>query len=565
MITERLLAVRQLMAEEQLDLLLVRSTDRYLNEYVPTAQSTRVWLSGFTGSMGEVVLTKERALLFVDGRYWLQAEAQTEGGPFEVVRVPHKQTLEAAVIEALFELSAGSAQRIGFEPDRLCPTELDRLKAAHEGLDFVPTQPSLVERAWGQARPAEPTGALRAVPLGQSGASVKDKLTQLAEALSAAQLDALYVQRLDEIAWLSNLRGEEIPYQSTFRAQALVTPRELLLALPEGAATPAVEPGVRLVSEAALGAAISGRVGFDPNENTEAGRLQIEGCGARAVRMNSPIGPLKAEKNAAELETMKAAFLKADRVIEAQLAWACAAVMAGEPVSERRFSDALEARFREAGAVGLSFSTIAAAGENGAIIHYSEASEARMLQPGELMLLDCGAYFSDGYATDLTRTFLVGGPQDRGSEEQRRIYTLVLKAAIAGLSAVFPEGTRGSQLDAIVRAPLWAAGMDFAHGTGHGVGINVHEFPPRVAPTSETPLKPGQVFSIEPGLYLPGFGGVRIENLVTVAPVEDKPGFLKIVPLTFSKLDPRLFEPSLLSEAETAWLSAYAQTRAALG
>lgn len=561
MITERLNAVRELMSAEGIDLLLVRSTDAYLNEYVPTEQSTRVWISGFTGSMGEVILSGQRALLLVDGRYWLQADQQTEGGPFEVVRVPHGKSLNQAVIEALQELSAEGCT-VGFEPDRISPAELGGLRRPlGDGVQWKPTAPSLIERVWTD-RPLPAPGALRAVPLAQAGASVEDKLRQLSGRLSEEGLDALYVQRLDEIAWLSNLRGQELAYQSTFFAQALVTPEALLLALPEGAPEPPAAPGLVRVSEAALAAALKGRVGFDPEGNTEQGRLRIVAAGAEAVELDSPIAALKAQKNPAELETMERAFQTADRVIEGVLAWTCDQVMAGAPVSERGVADKLEASFLEAGAVGLSFSTIAAAGENGAVIHYSAADPERKLQRGELFLLDCGAYFPDGYATDLTRTFLVGGPEDRGDDAQRRIYTLVLKAAIAGLSAVFPEGTKGSQLDAIVRAPLWAAGLDFAHGTGHGVGINVHESPPRVAPGAAWALKPGQVFSIEPGLYLPGFGGVRIENLATVAPAEGKPGFLQVKPLTFSKLDPRLIDPARLNPDEQRWLDAYTQTRA---
>ena len=173
------------------------------------------------------------------------------------------------------------------------------------------------------------------------------------------------------------------------------------------------------------------------------------------------------------------------------------------------------------------------------------------------MLVDTGAYFEEGYATDLTRTFLIGGTKDRGTDEQRRIYTLVLKAAIAGMSAVIPERATGEQLDAIIRAPLWAEGLDYNHGTGHGVGINVHEFPPRVSPGARSRLEPGHVFSIEPGLYMPKFGGVRIENLCTVEPVAKRPGFLAVKPLTFSPLDRRLIETKMLTPSDRSWLADY--------
>ncbi|MCW8142016.1 MAG: M24 family metallopeptidase, partial [Planctomycetota bacterium] len=207
-----------------------------------------------------------------------------------------------------------------------------------------------------------------------------------------------------------------------------------------------------------------------------------------------------------------------------------------------------------------SFKVIAAAGKNGAVIHYGTPDPERVIRAGELVLLDTGAYYAEGYATDLTRTFLAGSRAE-ATAEQRRYFTLVLKAAVAGMSARLPVGARGDQLDAITRAPLWAAGLDFNHGTGHGVGINVHESPPRVSPNGAVKLEEGHVFSIEPGVYLPDFGGVRIENLVTLAAALDAPGFLDVVPLTTSRLDERLFDQALLTEAERAWLARYAAAR----
>jgi Xaa-Pro aminopeptidase len=182
-----------------------------------------------------------------------------------------------------------------------------------------------------------------------------------------------------------------------------------------------------------------------------------------------------------------------------------------------------------------------------------------VLKRGELMLLDTGAYFAEGYATDLTRTFLLDDGRAKGNAEQRRLYTLVLKAAVAGMRAAFPRGTTGAALDAIVRAPLWAAGLNYNHGTGHGVGINVHEFPPRVAPGANASLEEGHVFSIEPGVYLPKFGGIRIENLCTVEAAPKMDGFLRVKPLTFSPLDKRLIDTRLLVPDEKAWLAEYAR------
>jgi Xaa-Pro aminopeptidase len=238
--------------------------------------------------------------------------------------------------------------------------------------------------------------------------------------------------------------------------------------------------------------------------------------------------------------------------------WLCEQVAGKKKkVTEYDFAQKVSELFTEAGATGLSFKVISAAGKNGAIIHYGDPSQSRTIKKGELMLLDTGAYFYEGYATDLTRTFLVDGPAGKADAKTKYYYTLVLKAAIAGMRAVLPEGANGAALDAIVRAPLWAEGLNYNHGTGHGVGINVHEFPPRISPMGASQLEEGYVFSIEPGIYLPQFGGVRIENLCTVEKAPKMPGFIRIRPLTFAPLDKRLIEAKMLSADEKAWLTEY--------
>src|SRR5262249_47304663 len=264
-------------------------------------------------------------------------------------------------------------------------------------------------------------------------------------------------------------------------------------------------------------------------------------------------------KNSAELAAMIAAFARADAVVDKAARWLCKEVVANKRVTEADFAEMVNALFDASGATGLSFRIISAAGKNGAIIHYSDPSDRRVVKKGELMLLDTGAYYDEGYATDLTRTFLVDGPGARAEATQRYYYTVVLKSAIAGMTAILPEGSRGAQLDAITRAPLWSEGLNYNHGTGHGVGINVHEFPPRIAPNAQAVLEEGFVFSIEPGVYLPSFGGVRIENLCTLEKAPKKPGFLAVKPLTYSPLDKRLIEPKMLTPAERAWLGAYAK------
>lgn len=558
----RLADVRRFMREAGVDALLVRSADRHLNEYVPPEDSVRMWVSGFTGSMGEVIVTHDVAYLAVDGRYWIQAEQESPPELYEVLKVPSATAIDTTVIAKLKELVAargGAPFRVGFDPARLSIAERERFERdVPAPAIFVPLSPSPEARAKGELAAARPP-VFRAPDEARLGITQEEKHETLRSYLEAERLDALLVQRLDEIAYLTNLRALELPFQATFRAVALVSPVAVHVGLdPETVpeSIQAARPELDFGTEAELLGSIQPgqRIGLAKDHNTEAMRLAVLARGAEPVLVDSPIGTWKAVKADEELRSMRQAFRRADQVIAKAQRWLIEKVLGGKKVSELDFAEKVEALFFDAGASGLSFRVISAFGKNGAIIHYSHPSRKRFAKRGELVLLDTGAYFEEGYATDLTRTFLVDGPKGRGSKKQRELYTLVLKGAIAGLSAVLPRGARGVQLDALVRAPIWAGGYDYAHGTGHGVGINVHEFPPRIGPTSEAVLLPGHVFSIEPGIYLPGWGGIRIENLATVRPRKKHPDQLEVVPLTFSPLDPKLIEPSMLGPDEKRWL-----------
>ena len=554
------------MLEMGVDAVLVRSSDRFLNEYVPVQESARVWLTGYTGSMGEVLVAPDRAFLAVDARYWLQAERELDLENWQLIKVRLGAQLDGALSEQLVTLARAHQEkrfRVGFEPDRMTPDTLETFKSALSevsGVTWKPLFPSPVEAARGSERPPPQLPEIRAVDEGRLGKTVETKLSEVGLMLEAADADALLLQRLDEIMWLANLRGSELPFQATFKCIALATAERLFVGVDpskvSGPVRRAREP-VLFVPEAELWSLVGRkakrkRVAFDPANNTLQARMQLEKVGAQVVELKAPLQRVRARKNDEEIATMQDAFRKADRVVEQSIAWACRSVVDGASISEADLAEEVTRRFLEAGATGLSFKVISAAGENGAYIHYGPPSSSRLLTRGELVLLDTGAYFAEGYATDLTRTFLVGDVDDVGTEDQRRRYTLVLKAAISGMRAVVPEGASGSQLDAIVRAPLWAEGLDYAHGTGHGVGINVHEFPPRIGPTSTTPLELGHVFSVEPGLYDPSFGGIRIENLCTLE--KGPPGFLRVRPMTFSPLDARLIESKRLNAEEKGFL-----------
>jgi len=563
-VTARVAAVRELMRAEGLDGLIVRSTDRFLNEYVPLAESTRAWVTGFTGSTGDAYLTLDRGWLCLDGRYHLQGGQQVEGTPWEVDPVDLGTPIARALALRVEASAAEGARRVGYEPDRTSVRELELLRGAlGDEVELVPLEPSLIERARGAA--PETRAPIRAVSAAAAGESVEGKLACVRERLEADGLAAFLVQRLDELAYVTNLRGDDFPYQATFRGLGLVLADRVVLAADRERLPAQVEAGVEVVAPGAWAAALApgARVGIDAGGTTAAARDALVAAGAEPVAAASPLAALKARKNEAELAAMREAFRRADLVVEQVQDLVAGRLAAGERITEADLAAETERLFREAGATGLSFQVIAAAGANGAHIHYSDPDPERALAPEDMVLLDTGAYFAAGYATDLTRTFLAGGPEQvaAGTPAQRRMFTLVLKSAVAAMSARVPAGAHGVQLDAIARAPLWAAGVDFAHGTGHGVGINVHEAPPRVSTRSYQPFEVGHVFSIEPGLYVPGEGGVRIENLCTVVPAEGAPGFLDVTPLTFSRLDERLIDDALLTDAERAWLAGYAARR----
>lgn len=567
-IVERVAAVRALLAAEGLDGLIIRSTDRFLNEYVPLAESTRAWLTGFTGSAGDAFLTRDEGWVALDGRYHLQGADQLAGTPWSVDEVPLGTSISAAIAARVREAAARGVRRVGYEPDRTSTRELEALTKALEGagVELVPTLPSLPERARGAV--PEPVAPVRAIAASAVGASVADKVAAARPALEAAGLDAFVVLRLDELAYLTNLRGGDFPYQATFRGLGLLL-RDAVVLATDGERLPPeaqADPALRVVALEAWAAALprGAKVGYDPDGATVAVVQTLRDAGAEPVAATSPLVAMKARKNEAELAAMRDAFRRADRVVEQAQAFVNARLDAGERVTEADLAAEVERLFLASGAVGLSFRVIAAAGANGAHIHYSDPDPERAIAPGELVLLDTGGYYAEGYATDLTRTFLAGSRErvPAATPEQRRIFTLVLKGAIAGMSARLPAGARGDQLDALVRAPIWAAGLDFNHGTGHGVGINVHEAPPRVSTRGTGPLEVGHVFSIEPGIYIAGFGGVRIENLCTVLPAPDAPGFLDVVPLTFAALDERLIDHARLGPAEEAFLARWAAARA---
>ncbi|MBI1945130.1 MAG: M24 family metallopeptidase [Deltaproteobacteria bacterium] len=569
--SSRLAGLRDKLRGRGLQAVIVRSTDAFLNEYVPEAESTRVWLTGFTGSMGDGVVTGDRAILVVDGRYTLQAAR--EAPDFEARTVPLGTSIEQGWLALFEELAKQGVKRIGVETDRLPQSlwETASKRATDAGLELVATVPSLIEelrRERGEA-PRIAAGKSWAIEPRLTGRSVKERLLLGHALLDDKRLDGLLVVALDEIAWITNLRGDHFPYQATFRATALVT-REQVLVLQTGAGARDAESGISFAdgglegAVAQLTARTPGRalrLGYDGRGAPAHVVATLKARGVELIDVESPFAAARTKKTKAELDHMTSAFARADLVHAKVKSWLCSAVSKGGTITEADVVAKTTSLFKRSGAFALSFQVLAAAGKHGAIIHYSHPDHVEPIREGELFLLDTGAYYEGGLATDLTRTFLVGAPHVKATKEQKRLFTVILKGAIAAMRARLPVGATGEQLDALVRQPMWQAGLDYGHGTGHGVGVNVHESPPRVTIGSRTVLEPGQVFSIEPGLYLPDFGGIRIENLCTIVEDSETPRdgvprkFLRVVPLTFSPLDKRLIDRTLLSAGERAFLT----------
>ena len=571
----RLERVRAILQRQGIDALLVPSSDPHLSEYLPGRWQARQWLSGFTGSVGTLVVTRTQAALFADSRYWTQAEAQLAGTGIELVRVPtgaatqHLDWLArelpagatVAVDGAVLALAAAQALRAALERAGIkLRTDLDAIDAAWPERPALPDAPVYEHRA-------------PHAPLARAA-----KLAQLREAMAGQAATHHFVSTVDDIAWLFNLRGSDVSFNPVFLAHALIDAHRATLFVAEGKFDAALRArlaadGVTLAPYAGAAAALAALPAgaallIDPRRVTLAFREQVT-SGVRVVEAINPSTLLKSRKSAAEAAQVREAMrLDGAAMCEFYAAFE-AALAAGEPMTELTIDERLgAARARRPGFVGLSFATIAAFNANGAMPHYHATAESHAKIEGDgLLLIDSGGQYLGG-TTDITRVWPVG----RLSEAMRRDCTRVLKGTLALSRTRFPRGTPSPMLDAIARAPLWAAGLDYGHGTGHGVGyfLNVHEGPQsisRSAPEPSTAMEPGMITSIEPGLYRPGHWGVRIENLVLNVPAAVGDGgttefgeFLEFETLTLCPIDVRCLERGLLSGDEIVWLDRYHAT-----
>ncbi|WJF90241.1 aminopeptidase P family protein [Paraburkholderia bonniea] len=570
-IPERLAQLRRAMEQAGLDAYLVPSADPHLSEYLPGRWQGREWLSGFTGSAGTLVVTRTSAGLWADSRYWEQAAAQLAGTGIDLMKMTAGQQSQPHFDWLAHNVAAGGT--VGVDGAVLGVAAARALEAAlaAQGVKLQ-TGVDLFDAVWPQ-RPALPADAVYEHVAPYASVTRADKLAQVRRAMQDLGAQWHFISTLDDLAWLLNLRGADVTYNPVFVAHALIGPDHASLFVAPGKVPPALvdalaRDGVRVEPYAEAAAALAALPAgatllIDPRRVTF-GLLQAVPAGVRQIESVNPSTFFKSRKSAADAEHIRATMEQDGAALAEFFAWFEAA-LGRETITELTIDERLSAaRARRPGFVTLSFATIAGFNANGAMPHYRATPESHATIEGNgLLLIDSGGQYVSG-TTDITRVVPIGTITDA----HRRDFTTVLKGTIALSRAQFPRGIRSPMLDAIARAPIWEAGADYGHGTGHGVGyfLNVHEGPQVIShyapPETWTAMEEGMITSIEPGLYRPGKWGVRIENLVLnrAAGKTEFGDFLAFETLTLCPIDTRCLTLSLLREDERAWLNAYHAT-----
>jgi Xaa-Pro aminopeptidase len=561
----RVAALRTELARRGLTGFIVPRSDRHQNEYVPASEQRLAWLTGFTGSAGVAIVLMQRALLFVDGRYTLQAREQVDTSLFAI------EHLVDTPPDRWIEENLAIGDRLGYDPWLHTVEGAERLgkACAAAGVTLVAVEPDLIDAIWAD-RPAPPLGAVTVHDVRFAGEAAEDKLARIRAEVAKLRADALVVSDPHAVAWAFNIRGADVAH----------TPLPLAFAIVPQAGRPSLYVDGRKLSNdvrnrlevladvrepsdfvGALGALGRQKQTVRLDQATAADALArlITSHGGKVTRAPCPIALMKAVKNEVEIAGARAAQLRDGAAVTRFLAWFDREAPRGK-LTEIEAVAALESFRRDTGLLkDISFPTIAGAGPDGAIVHYRVTTQSnRVVAPGELFLIDSGGQYEDG-TTDVTRTIAVGEP----TAEMRDRFTRVLKGHIAIARAIFPEGTTGAQLDSLARQFLWSQGLDFDHGTGHGVGsyLSVHEGPARISKLGTTALKAGMILSNEPGYYKTGAYGIRIENLVLVIGAAAVPGAEKPLyafeTLTLAPIDRRLIVAEMLTPDETAWLDGY--------
>jgi Xaa-Pro aminopeptidase len=562
---ERVNALQRELKSRKLKGFLVPHSDEHQDEFLSPPAERLAWLTGFTGSAGVAIVLEKAAALFVDGRYTLQARAQTDATLFEVLQTPDAKA-SRWIAEKL-----GKGAVIGYDPALHTIKEIERLTETlgKSGIKLLPVDTNLIDLIW-EDRPKSSPAEIVPHGLEYAGKSAHDKIRDVQALLKEENADAVLLTMLDSIAWLFNIRGGDIRHTPVALAFAIVpaSGKPTLFIDPAkvgdnvkgrlGEYLDFAEPSALPEKLKALGEA-KARVRLDPDSTPVRFAQILQAEGAKFISGQDPCLHAKAIKNEVEIKGARAAHLRDGVAIARFLAWLDEVAESGK-IDEIAAAIKLEDSRRESGQLrDISFDTISAFGANGAIVHYRPTTKGkRLLESGSLYLIDSGAQYRDG-TTDVTRTIAIGAP----TAEMKRHYGLVLKAHIAIATARFPKGTRGQDLDPFARRPLWEAGLDFDHGTGHGVGsyLSVHEGPQRLSRLGTVELEPGMILSNEPGYYREGHYGIRLENLVLVTPPEKIQGgtreMLGFETLTLVPFDRRLIDAKQLLPFEIAWINAY--------
>jgi len=579
-IRQRLAQLRQVLQHHDVAALLIPSSDPHLSEYLPARWQGRQLFSGFTGSMGMLVVTGDRAVLFADSRYWTQAETELAGTGVELVRIPTGAAVHH--VDWLAEqLPAGATVAVDGAVLGLAAAQQLEQALTLRGI-VLRSEVDLLDEAWPD-RPGLPEAPVYEHLPPQAAVARADKLEQLRAEMRRLGATHHLVSTVDDIAWITNLRGSDVDYNPVFLAHLLIElDGRATLYVAEGKVKPDLAArlqadGIELAPYATAASSLAALPGgavllLDARRITQ-GLRQAVRDGVRVVEATNPSVLAKCCKTPAEIAFVREAMERDAAAMCAFYAWLEGA-LGREAVSELTIDERLSAeRARQPGFVSLSFPTIAGFNANGAMPHYratpqsfAPISTPNGLVAEGLLLIDSGAQYLGG-TTDITRVWPIGTP----GAEMKRDYTLVLKGTLALSRARFPRGTLAPMLDAIARAPLWAEGLDYGHGTGHGVGyfLNVHEGPQSISkaqPDATMAMEPGMITSVEPGLYRPGRWGIRIENLVLAVPAAGAADgsefgeFLEFETLSLCPIDTRSIDCTLLRDDEMAWLNAYHAT-----
>ena len=564
----RITALRATFAALGVDGVIIPRSDEHQGEYVAPGSERLRYITGFSGSAGAAIILKNRAILFVDGRYTIQAVQQTDTKLIEI------DDLVAVSPTGWLEKN-GNGLTIGFDPWLHTGGSIERLQSAAKlgGFTLRPLDANPVDAVWPN-RPPAPTAKAIGHLEQMAGASAQSKSKALSALLAAAGADAAILSDPASLAWAFNMRGRDIPHVPVALAFAVLKRNEkALLFLPKSKISAEslemiervaeLRPRALMVSDMVALAKQGKTILADPASTPEAVMIALRAAGAKLVSGRDPVVLLRAQKNAIELEGARLAQRRDGAAMVMFLSWldrqkpgTIDEMAASKKLEDCRRKNAVKSGMK---LEDISFDTISGSGPNGAIVHYRVTeSTNRKLGDGELFLIDSGGQYLDG-TTDITRTVPIGAP----THEMRRAFTLVLKGMIAISRAKFPAGTRGVDLDVLARRALWEAGLDYAHGTGHGVGsfLSVHEGPQSISKRGMEPLLAGMILSNEPGYYKTNAFGIRIENLVLVEPAQVPVGgeiaMHGFETLTLCPIDRRLIDTHLLGRAELQWLDAY--------